>query len=304
MMTEEIADRTVDIMIDSAEKEGRNALWVNFHGGEPILNVGIIKYTIERIKEKNSSLKLHTSLTTNCTIWDEEICSYIDEITVSLDGNKEANDKNRIRHDGTGSYDLIINNAVMFNKRKNGVRTRMVVSPNNTTMLYDGIIHLISLGFREIIPGIDFFDSNWTEELFDIVYEQLKRVKKYVKNNLSEDLIIGIIDNPIEKNGQCIVGCDGYQIGTDGKIYPCTYVVNQPEYIIGDVFNGIDNAAVKKINCLNNKKTEACIGCENYRCCDSTRCFMLNKMLTNDYYSPSAVVCASEHLKIKLKRMV
>lgn len=89
----------------------------------------------------------------------------------------------------------------------------------------------------------------------------------------------------------------------DGKLYPCSYVVNRAEFCIGDIRNGIDKLAVEKINCLNRKTNIVCEGCSNYKYCISPRCLMINKILTDDFYTPSAVICAAENVKLRLRRM-
>ena len=303
-MNEETADAAISFMLDMLEKHGGNALWINFHGGEPMLNGKIIKYILQKLKGRMPDIKLLTSMTTNCSVWDEEICDLIQEISVSVDGNQPVHDRNRIKRDGSGTYKLIIKNALEFQKRKNGVRLRMVVTPDNVGELYDSIRHLLSLGFREIIPGVDYFNTNWNQELFETLYHQLNKLKKYRKWHFFNKSVIGLLDDEFTKKGQCIVGEDGYQVSVDGKLYPCSYVVNHPDFCIGDVRNGIDHAAVERINCLNNETNKVCEGCSNYSYCISPRCLMFNKVLTGDYYTPSAVVCAVENVKLRLRGLL
>lgn len=300
-MSTENADKVADYIIENCEKENDNAIWLNFHGGEPTLNTKVVKRILNRISERKPDIKLHTSLTTNCSIYDGELCDYISELSVSIDGVREAHDINRMTHDDRGTYDTSLKNALKYLENYGSdLRVRTVIAPNNVMYVYEGIKYLYELGFRIIVPGVDFFSEEWTDELFDLLYEQLAMVKNF-SMSCEEGTIIGLIDDPIIKKGKCYVGCDGTNISVDGKLYPCTYVVGEKEFCIGDVFTGVDNDIVDKINCINTKDVEVCNGCDHYDFCDSPRCLILNKKLTGDFYTPSAIVCAEENLKFKLR---
>lgn len=298
-MTNDVADSSISFILDLFQKGKYTALWINFHGGEPMLNVKIIKYIVEKLYKYN--IKLFTSMTTNCSVLDEEICDYINELTISLDGKKDTHDRNRIQRNGKGTYDLVINNALKMLRKKGEVRLRMVVSPDTVSELASGIKHLVSLGFNEIIAGVDYFNSNWNEQLFDELQGQYELVRKWRDTEMmGVKLRIGTLDETPQEKGRCVVGCDGYQVNTDGFIYPCTYVVGKNEFCIGNVFNGFDQEKIDKLNRISDRSTEVCEGCSNYKYCTSPRCLMLNYILTGDYYIPSGVVCANENLKLKL----
>ncbi len=299
-MNTDVADRVTDYILECCENENDNAVWLNFHGGEPMLNKDIIKYIINRITDKRPDLKIHTSMTTNCSVYDEEICRYISELSVSIDGKCDAHDRNRVNHEGKGTFETSVNNALKYlAEYKDSLRLRTVIAPNNVHDVAEGIEYLYSLGFRLIVPGVDYFSEDWTDELFDELYEQFIRVKKF-SQSCEPGTVIGLINDTISAKGKCYVGCDGSNISVYGKLYPCTYVMGDPDYCIGDVFGGIDEDAVNRINCLNKKDVESCKGCSYYDYCISPRCLMLNQKLTGDYYIPSAVVCAEQNLKLKL----
>lgn len=300
-MSVDTADDVVKFIINETKKENCNSIWINFHGGEPSLNTLVIKHIVERISEEMPEHKLHTSMTTNCSTFNESICDYISELTVSLDGIGEAHDLNRITRDGKGTFENSMINALKYLEiYKDELRLRTVITPNNVEYVAEGIEYLYSLGFRIIVPGIDYFSDQWTEELFDILYEQFCYIKKFY-NTCEPKTLIGLIDDPISPKGKCYVGCDGSNVSVDGKLYSCTYVVGEKEYCIGDVCSGTDEEKIGTINCLNKKEVEECKDCNYYNYCTSPRCLILNKKLTGDYYTPSAIVCAEENLKLKVK---
>lgn len=304
IMSYETAKQTVSFILDISRKNNCRSIWINFHGGEPLLNHKIIDEILDLFESSKEELKIYTSLTTNGSIKAEHTLSRIKEITVSIDGSKEAHDKNRIMQTGEGTYDVAIKNALDYLKKFNNIRLRMVVTPNNTKHLYDGVVQLAEYGFRCIIPGIDYFNKEWDDNDFETIYQQFVKIYNYrKKRNFDEELIIGLLDTPIKKVGRCSVGCDGYQIASDGKLYHCTYLVNMPQYEIGDIFNGISKDKVNYIKNICSGNVEECSGCANYNYCSSIKCLFLNKLLTGEYMLPSAVICAEENLKIKLNRL-
>lgn len=130
------------------------------------------------------------------------------------------------------------------------------------------------------------------------------KLKEYRKQNRVVDLFIGILDETIKERGKCVVGCDGYQISVDGKLFPCLLVVQQPQYCIGDIYNGMDDATIQKINMLNKKEVEECKDCSNYKYCITSRCLFLNNQLSGDYYTPSATICEVERMKLRLQGLI
>lgn len=298
------ADEVIEFVHNQCIKEKRNILWINFHGGEPMLNSSIIKYVVDSIREKDIVTKLYTSMTTNCSIYDESIVDYICELTVSIDGTKEAHDRNRVTQNGNATYDRSIKNALKYLHRHPHIRLRTVVTPNNVGDVFEGVKQLLDMGFRTIIPGIDYFDSSWEEKDFETLYEQVEKIRLYIEEHRIRDAYIGILEKKIHELGVCEVGCDGYQIDSDGKLYPCSYVVRDMDFCIGDVKNGFDENKILQINSLNRRKVEDCVGCANYKYCETPRCLLLNKQITGDYYTPSPVVCSFENLLLRVRGLL
>ena len=143
----------------------------------------------------------------------------------------------------------------------------MVVTPDNTDELFDNIVYVASLGFTEIVPGIDVFSNEWTNEKFRTLYEQLIKLKRYREENWYDKSM---------------------------------YTANDPTHSIGNIIDGVDEKKAEEINCLNRIKPDVCEGCTDQPYCEAQRCLILNKLTTGDYYSPSPVLCKYECLKLKL----
>ncbi|SFY00514.1 radical SAM/SPASM domain-containing protein [Ruminococcus sp. XPD3002] len=301
-MDRETADKVFAYIRRQAKNSDKKSLWIGFHGGEPMLNTGIIKYFLDMF-EADDEITYFTSMTTNGSVMDEDIINRISEVSVSLDGAKESHNKNRITRNGEGTYDLIIGNIKKIMEIKNNdIRLRMVVTPDNTEDFFDNVMYAASLGFTMIVPCIDFFNKDWNDEKFRLLYDEAIRIKEYRQENWSDKNIrIAIIDDQVKRMGDCEIGIDGFQIGVDGSLYHCMYTANDPSYSIGNIFDGIDESIAEEVNCLNRKKPEECNGCTYQPYCITQRCLILNKLTTGNYYEPSPVICKYEWLKLKLK---
>lgn len=304
MMNSTVLEDTIKFITDICDKECCRNLWVVFHGGEPLLNGNVIKEFVRKIEESGKVDKMFTAMTTNCSIYDETIAEYICELSVSIDGKKETHNRNRKYLDGSDTFDQAMKNAMKYNEIKGGVRLRMVVTPNNVSHFYENVIYLYEMGFKQIVPGVDFYAEDWSEELFDELFCQLEKLREYREKHMDETVEIGILDEKITEKTRCYVGCDGYNILPDGKIYPCMYAAGVDKYCIGDVCFGLNEAKISELNALFSGCVEECEGCTNKRYCDSNRCFLLNEQLTGNLYEPSGTVCARERLLLKVNGCV
>lgn len=115
-----ISQETANDIISFIERQylGQvNNIHIAFYGGEPLLSVGIMRY-ISAILIKAASQKgaeYSFSLTTNGTLLTkkrvEGMVSFgLKRASISLDGPREIHDKFRPFADGTGTFDIIIQN--------------------------------------------------------------------------------------------------------------------------------------------------------------------------------------------------
>jgi len=102
------------------EHNDLNEFKVILYGGEPLLNKRVIKYILPRLyniaREKHLLFKL--GIITNGELLDFKTLSFLKHYNlntaqITLDGPKEIHDKRRIRKDGKGTFDRIIQNILM-----------------------------------------------------------------------------------------------------------------------------------------------------------------------------------------------
>jgi len=110
-MSEETARQSVDFMLK--ESRSNPVAHLTFFGGETLLNFPVLRKTIDYARRRAAELgkQVDFSLTTNATLLKPEIIEFLaDEqvgVTISIDGPREVQDRFRVFHNGSGSYDVV-----------------------------------------------------------------------------------------------------------------------------------------------------------------------------------------------------
>ncbi|SEE46655.1 His-Xaa-Ser system radical SAM maturase HxsB [Rhizobiales bacterium GAS191] len=108
-MSEETAARALEVALSSPPQ----AIKIEFQGGEPLLNFGLIKKIVALARERAQIKSKHVEfvITSNLALLDEEILSFCAEnsilISTSLDGPQDLHNRNRPRPGGN-SYQLAV----------------------------------------------------------------------------------------------------------------------------------------------------------------------------------------------------
>ncbi|WP_107763469.1 His-Xaa-Ser system radical SAM maturase HxsB [Nitrosospira multiformis] len=98
-MSQETADRSLDFVFKSPSP----AIKIEFQGGEPLLNFPIIRYVVEKAKERNREYgkDLQFVITTNMSLLTDEVLAFClahdIHLSTSLDGPEDLHNRNRPR---------------------------------------------------------------------------------------------------------------------------------------------------------------------------------------------------------------
>ena len=112
IMSEETAYKALDyyfkIMSEISKFNPGKKCAITFYGGEALMNFDVIKKSIEYAK-KNAPVEPLFNLTTNGLLFTEEKAEYLVNndvaITISLDGNREEHNRNRVGVEGNNTFD-------------------------------------------------------------------------------------------------------------------------------------------------------------------------------------------------------
>ncbi|MGO9172241.1 MAG: radical SAM protein [Rhodomicrobium sp.] len=112
VMTEDVALKAADYFLEhlSARKK---MVFTTFYGGEPFLNLPVIK-TVQAYLKKALGERIFFSITTNGTLLNADARSFVAEnrihLCVSVDGDKETHNRNRKLANGRPTFETIMRN--------------------------------------------------------------------------------------------------------------------------------------------------------------------------------------------------
>jgi uncharacterized protein len=281
LMPLDVALAAVDLVFERCSGDEKE-ISVTFLGGEPLLNKPVMKaviaYSQERIRN-NGMEKAFYSLTTNATLLDDEVIDYIKKynfgLMISIDGPREVHDAMRPMANGKGSFDRAASNV----KRLMG-RRRMVTVRCTLSNRYLDIPALVSFFEAFGFTRIGFATcrgKSYGRGPYDLTDEDQAVVEKHFDDHIDrffkqlatgeqrkfDPYSQGIRDFHNHKTARFRCGaCRGCTtVGIDGALYPCHRYVGMKEFIIGDVWNGVDDdkhAAYLRGYLESKKKCEQC----------------------------------------------
>jgi uncharacterized protein len=262
-MTAEIAQASIDMLIK--ESADRPSIHVTFFGGETLLNFMMLKSTIGYAQRKCAEVGKHVefSLTTNATLLTEEIIDFLAEnkvgITISIDGDKELNDKMRIFHDGKGSYDTIVPRIKMLLGRHKtnsiGARVTLTSGVLHVRRIYEHLTQEVgfhAVGFSPATANPERLYSigetkmgNVLEGFEDLAWEYRDWAvagRQHGFTNVNDTL--KELNSGMSKAYPCGAGLGLLGVGTAGDVSLCHRFVDSDTGKMGHVKNGgVDHEA-------------------------------------------------------------
>ena len=263
LMSFEVGKQAFDFLIEHSGT--RRNLEVDFFGGEPLMNLDVVKQLVAYARriEKEKGKNFRFTLTTNGLLLDEDVMDFLNRemsnVVLSLDGRPEVNDHFRKTVNGKGSYDIIVPKFQRLVEKREGKNyyLRGTFTHNNVDFTKD-ILHMADLGFTELSmePVVCPPDDPYalTEEDLPVLFEQYEILAKEMLKREKEGRPFTFYHYMLDlKHGPCIykriTGCGSgteYMAVTPwGELFPCHQFVGDEKYSIGNVFDGIKNTAVQ-----------------------------------------------------------
>jgi len=274
------AYRAVDFLIEKSK--GRRNIEIDFFGGEPLMNLDVVKKTVDYARKKagasNKTVKF--TLTTNALALDRSTIEYLDEnmynVVLSLDGRREVNDRMRCFRDGSGSYNAITGNIRRFvqRRRDKSYYVRGTFTRENLDFCRD-VLHMAGLGFKEVSvePVVCTPEEPYSikeQDLDRILNEYDRLFDECLKRKGTREEFNFYHFNVNLYNGPCAVkrlsGCGaGNQylaVTPEGDIYPCHQFVGNKSFLMGSVFDGrLDRHISDSLRDCHVYSKEDCSGC-------------------------------------------
>lgn len=326
-MTFEVARSAVDYVLSNVDLFPEEGVFFDFIGGEPFLEIDLINdicdYITLRMYELNHPW-LHNHMfvfTTNGINYSSgKVQEFIKKfktnlsITITIDGTREKHDLNRIyKNSAKGSYDDVVKSLPLWLEQFPGISTKVTVSSEDIPYITESVLHLYSLGLREIHINCVFEDvwKNGDDKLLE--EELVKLADAIIENGLYKDLKCSFFDERIGKpldperdnNNWCGAG-RMLSIDSMGNFYPCTRFAayslrSKPPIIIGNIKEGIDTDKLRPFLALNRKiqSTEECFNCEIASGCAWCQGENYDSAVTPTIYQRSTAICKMHKARVK-----
>ncbi len=309
-MSFEVAKRAVDFLISNSGN--RKILEMDFFGGEPLMNLDVVKKVVAYANEqgkKNGKTFLFT-LTTNGVLLNEENATWLNDnmenVVLSLDGRKEVHDGVRKTVNGKGSYEVIIENIKNFVKMRGDkhyyVRGTFTAKNldfgNDVIALADNGLKHISLEPVVLEESDPLYISK--EKLPEIKEEYRRLAKEYLNRKKQGKPLMNFFHFNIDLEGgvclkkrisACGAGNEYFSVTPNGDIFPCHQFADKPSFKMGNVFVGEINPEIRKIFAEQSLYTkEKCKDCfAKYHC--SGGCAANNVSFNGDVNKPYEITC-------------
>lgn len=282
-MSEEVAHATVNKSLE-LELTPR----IVFHGSEPLLNMSLIRSTVEYGESLDRIVLFY--IQTNLTTLTDEKLNFIRNhnigISTSIDGFREQHNLTRPFRDGIPSYDVVMKNMKRIMEFQEGMCTATVITKYNVNNLSEIALDLESRGVTHIqfLPSVkcsecseDFRPANEDLtrnyiKLFEQTFHRMETgEQKATIKNISQ-LFSSLFLRTGVDNCRICSSADYHPIlavDINGDIYPCDYFFGNAKYKMGNIQT---ESFTDVLNSKRNHRSQpiedtVCSGCNIKRIC-------------------------------------
>ena len=240
-----MSEETLETLIKKALSYADRECSFGFQGGEPTLSgLDFFRKVVEFQKKYNvHGTRIANAIQTNGLLIDDEWAEFLREnhflVGLSLDGNKQLHDLNRLDPAGKGTYARVFHAAQVLTAHKVDFNILTVV----TGQTADAISKIYSfyrrsgLLYQQYIPCLDPLEEErgsspysltpekygkFLKTLFDLWYRDLQAGKfiyiRYFENLLG--MLLGGHPESCGMSGNCMIQ---NIVEADGSVYPCDF---------------------------------------------------------------------------------
>lgn len=244
--------RTLEFVVKENKSHNKNFFCIVFFGGEPLLNMDVIKFTIEYMKSHYPEINVFYSITTNGTILNDDIIQlYRDNniaVLVSIDG--PDNEYNlRCYKNGRKSLSKVISNIEKL--KKNNIRTELRATIVNTNPYIFETFAFLETFKLPFFTSFSYPSENKLHNLSDYNEDILLSIRKQFgllleyylnkfknKENIYNKRLFDYLDALRYRTGTgvaCGAGRSYFTITANGDIFSCPHFMNDLQYCIGNI---------------------------------------------------------------------
>ena len=288
-MSEEVLYKACDLAFSKGLRAG-----LCFFGGEPLLKKDLIYKALDYCEDKvkETGMRFDCKMTTNGSLLDEEFLKRAAKVKMgiglSFDGT--AQDVCRVFVGGKPTSSVVEEKAKLLLKYLPEATALATIAPQAVPYYAESVKYLHELGFKHISLVIAYGRKvNWTDDDLELLRDQLEQTCEYIRELFikGDSVFIGPIyskigecirdKNPAEK---CHLGVRQMPVTPSGELYPCTSFIGDPDYLLGSVYDGINDEKLIEIS-KRASTPETCVGCDLVKRCTNS-CGCSNRMNTGN----------------------
>lgn len=315
-MSNYTARRIVDWVLSEELIKDADRVILDFIGGEPLLEIDLIKdtvsYAYEQMQKKKSPWadNFRIRITSNGISYNSpKVQEFIHkykkqvDISISIDGTKEKHDENRIFADGKGSYTTILPNIKLWTKQFSRPATKMTISHEDLPYVKDSLIHLMHLGIK-VIDVNPILEDVW-EDGDDVILEnQLMLVADYmIDHSLYGKYRLSCFDEdmggkPVRNKRMTPCGDVAFAVDSQGDIFPCirfkSYSLREKKQrSVGNLNSGVDMNLLRPFLLFDDTTSfpDTCLSCDVGNLCKWCPAESYDSSLTDTIFQRSTAHC-------------
>lgn len=312
-MSWDVAKRSIDFLF--CHSVDSNSITIYFYGGEPLLNIELIKKAVKYANKVFSGIKISYIVTTNGSLLDDQNVSFFVEndfhIIISFDGARQIQDNHRRFVSLKSTFDIVKANIDRI--RSNYPEFyNYNVKFNSVIMADENIADIRNFFQKELdkssdsvniinadLRGIDYYNSSVISRTLhqkDYLYDDEAKEKQMFDKIYSDKRPLSSV---WKYRANCIPGTIRLFVDINGRIFPCEKVPECDSTVIGDVFSGIDLKKAKQITAIRTYAGTKCASCWAIRFCKVCICHFIDSVeekITEDMVESA---CEKERKRIR-----
>ena len=288
---------------------------IGFFGGEPLICWEMFERACVYAKDRGEQLgrRVRLAVTTNGTLITPERAARMKalgvEVTLSLDGTRDAHDATRPQRGGRSSFDDVLRGARNLLDAGGPLDVIAVVAPQNVRWLGESVRFLTELGARQVILN-PCFEEAWSDDDLAVwergmveaaeVYADCMRRGRPVAMPTFDNKLLAAAKGGLASCDTCGSGERELAVAPSGNLYPCARMVGEDRdhtLVIGTLDQGVVRSLVDGL--IKGPADPACETCaEKWRCGASCACANLAE--TGTTHLPGGTQCWYEQASARV----
>ena len=326
-MSFETAKKAIDYILSREDEFDEESVIWDFIGGEPFLEIDLIDKICDYLKMEMYRLNHHWfnsyrfSFSTNGINYHEQkVQKFIEKnhehlsIGITIDGTELKHNLNRVyKNSGNGSYKDVVKNIPLWIKQFPFAGTKVTISSADITYIKESVLHLYSLGIKEVNINVVFEDvwKDGDDKLFENQLIELADAiidggyyKDYACSFYSEH-IGKPMDIKLENQNWCGAG-KMLSVDAAGNFYPCTRFAqyslrSKKAVIIGNIHDGIDKNKLRPFLTLDRltQSPQKCLDCDVASGCAWCQGENYDAAETPTIYQRATAICLMHKARVR-----